>query len=105
RRLLARVDAPAPDVRHASTVASLRDGGMGFDLPPRLSLFGHTRLPATEVELLGALGECRDVHLYLPQASPALWDALAGLGGVVARADDEAARLDGHPLLGSLGRD
>ena len=27
-----------------------------FDLPERLSLFGHTRLPVTEVELLGAVG-------------------------------------------------
>ena len=105
RRLLTRVAAPAPDLRHASTLASLRDGGAGLDLPPRLSLFGHTRLPATEVELLGALGECRDVHLYLPQASPALWDALDGVGGVVARDDDESARLVGHPLLASLGRD
>ncbi len=108
RRLLGRVDAPAPDVRHAATLAALRDGGAGLDLPPRLSLFGHTRLPATEVELLGALGECRDVHLYLPQASPALWDALgsvSGPRGPVAREDDESAQLVGHPLLASLGRD
>ncbi len=105
RRLLGRVDAPAPDVRHATTVSALRAGGADLDLPPRLSLFGHTRLPATEVALLGALGEHRDVHLYLPQASPALWDALADLGGVVARDEDESARLVGHPLLASLGRD
>ena len=108
RRLLGRVDAPAPDVRHAATIAALREGGAGLDLPPRLSLFGHTRLPATEVELLGALGEGRDVHLYLPQASPALWDALgsvSGPRGPVAREDDESARLVGHPLLASLGRD
>ena len=39
-------------------------------LPARLSLFGHTRLPVTEVELLRALGEYRDVHLWLPQPSP-----------------------------------
>ncbi len=105
RRLLGRVDAPPPDVRHAVTLEALRAGGPGVDLPPRLSLFGHTRLPATEVELLGALGERRDVHLYLPQASPALWDALAGLGGVVTRDHDESATAVGHPLLASLGRD
>ncbi|MBF4762271.1 exodeoxyribonuclease V subunit gamma [Nocardioides islandensis] len=105
RRLLPRVDGPPPDVRHAATLAALRAGGAGLDLPPRLSLFGHTRLPATEVELLGALGEHRDVHLYLPQASPALWDDLAGLGGVVARDADESATHVGHPLLASLGRD
>ena len=109
RRLVPRVDAPPPDVRHAVTLSALRDGGAGLDLPPRLSLFGHTRLPATEVELLGALGADREVHLYLPQASPALWDALGGpadgVRGVVAREDDESARLVGHPLLASLGRD
>jgi len=125
RRLLARVEAAPPDVRHATTLASLRDGGAGLDLPPRLSLFGHTRLPATEIELLGALGECRDVHVYLPQASPALWEALGGPAdrsasgsasgsargsargsdGLAAREDDESARLVGHPLLASLGRD
>ncbi len=105
RRLLARVDAPPPDQRHATTVETLRAGGAALDLPPRLSLFGHTRLPATEVDLLAALGEHRDVHLYLPQASPALWEALEGSGGVMARDDDDSARLVGHPLLASLGRD
>ena len=49
------------------------------------------------------------MHLYLPQASPALWDALGGpadgVRGVVAREDDASARLVGHPLLASLGRD
>ncbi len=105
RRLLDRVDAPPPDVRHAATVEALRSGAADLDLPSRLSLFGHTRLPVTEIDLLGALGEHRDVHLFLPQASPALWDALQGLGGVVAREDDESATLVGHPLLASLGRD
>ncbi len=105
RRLLPRVEADPPDVRHAATVAALRDGVTELDLPARLSLFGHTRIPVTEVELLAALGEVRDVHLWLPQPSPVLWDALADLGGVVARDDDTSAKLVGHPLLASLGRD
>lgn len=105
RRLLTRVDAPPPDVRHAQALELLRAGGEGLELPARLSLFGHTRIPATEVELLAALGESREVHLWLPQPSPALWDALAGVGGPVPRADDRSAALVGHPLLASLGRD
>ena len=107
RRLLDVVDAPPPDVRHDATVARLRAGGADLDLPPRLSLFGHTRLPETEVSLLAALGELRDVHLWLPQASTALWDALAPLAreGQVPRAADTSAAVVGHPLLSSLGRD
>ncbi len=83
RRLVAAVDEPSPVERHRETVARLRDGGAGLDLPARLSLFGHTRIPATEVELLAALGEQRDVHLWLPHPSDALWQTLvdtAGLG-------------------------
>ena len=105
RRVVARVDEPAPDLRHAETVATLRAGGGDLDLPPRLSLFGHTRLPVTEVELLAALGETRDVHVWLPQPSPVLWDELAALAGPVPRADDDSDRLVHHPLLASLGRD
>jgi len=107
RRLLAGIDAPAPDVRHAETMARLRSGGDGLDLPPRLSLFGHTRLPVTEVELLGSLGQLRDVHLWLPQVSEALWQALEALSaaGPTPRSVDSSIRMVGHPLLGSLGRD
>ena len=105
RRLLPRVDGPPPDVRHADTVRRLRDGGDGLPLPGRLSLFGHTRLPVTEVALLEALGEHRDVHLFLPQPSPALWEEMAGLGGVVPRDEDTSVERVGHPLLASLGRD
>lgn len=105
RRLLTRVDEPAPDVRHARTLARLGSGGAGLDLPSRLSLFGHTRLPVTEVELLRALGETREVHLWLPQPSPALWDALAGLGPAVPRTHDDSVERVQHPLLAALGRD
>ncbi len=97
-----------PDERHASTLAALRAGTLtGLDLPGRLSLFGHTRLPATEVELLEALAAERDVHLWMQQASPALWGDLADTAdrGPVRRRDDLSARTVRHPLLASLGRD
>ncbi|GAB2777422.1 exodeoxyribonuclease V subunit gamma [Nocardioides salsibiostraticola] len=109
RALLARVDEEAPDLRHLRVVTGLRAGDPtvldALDLPDRLSLFGHTRLTVTEVELLGALGEVREVHLWLPQPSPVLWDQLAGVGGVVPRATDDSSSLVVHPLLASLGRD
>ncbi len=107
RRLVDTIAVPAPDLRHEKTLARLRAGGEGLDLPPRLSLFGHTRLPETEVALLRALAEVREVHLWLPQASPVLWKALtpSAREGQVPRAADDSVTLVAHPLLSSLGRD
>ncbi|QZY29299.1 exodeoxyribonuclease V subunit gamma [Nocardioides coralli] len=105
RRVLDLVGETPPDVRHAETLVRLRAGDDGLDLPDRLSLFGHTRLPVTEVELLAALGERRDVHLWTPQPSITLAEALQDLDGVVPRDEDDSTSRVGHPLLGSLGRD
>ncbi|WP_130011515.1 exodeoxyribonuclease V subunit gamma [Serinicoccus sediminis] len=110
REVLRRVDAEPPDVRQARVVEALRAPGElpgRWQLPCRLSLFGHTRIARSEVEVLAALGDQRDVHLWLPQASPAAWDALADTAsaGPVPRAEDDTALLVAHPLLASLGRD
>ena len=106
RRLVARTRALPPHERHAETVARLRDEPAAFRLPDRLSLFGHTRLPLTEVDLLAALAEHRDVHLWLPHPSGALWERLRpDVRGPVDRADDTTHEQVGHPLLASLGRD
>jgi exodeoxyribonuclease V gamma subunit len=107
RRLVAEVAAPAPDQRLAETLDRLRAGDPRLDLPARLSLFGHTRIPASEAQLLAAVAERRDVHLWLPQASLTAWDAVAPLAahGVVRRADDASVEAIEHPLLASLGRD
>lgn len=109
RRVVATIDAPPPDVRHVETLARLRglSGQDSLALPERLSLFGHTRLAVTEVELLDALSLSRDVHLWLPQPSPDLWQRLAPVAaeGVVARSQDRTSALVRHPLLASLGRD
>ncbi len=106
RRLEQRMDVPPPDVRHADVLARIRSGEP-LALPARLSLFGHTRLPVTEVELLAAVGEQREVHLWLPQASAVAWDRLRPVvaDGPVLRARDETALQVDHPLLASLGRD
>ncbi len=105
RRLAAEVGEPTPAQRHERVVEVLRRGAGAEDLPPRLSLFGHTRIAVTEVELLAALGEQRDVHLWLPHPSEALWSSLAGKAGAVPRRDDDSHLEVGHRLLASLGRD
>jgi exodeoxyribonuclease V gamma subunit len=103
RALTGRVAADPPHVRQRNTVARLRDSPA--DVPQRLSLFGHTRLPRTEIELVGALATHHDLHLWLPHPSDDLWRALGDLHDVIPRRDDTSHRRVGHPLLATLGRD
>jgi exodeoxyribonuclease V gamma subunit len=103
RAVAAAVDAPVPAERHTATLARLREGPS--ELSPRLSLFGHTRMPATEIELLRALATHHDLHLWLPHPSGDLWQRLSDLSGTTPRRDDVSHRRVRHPLLASLGRD
>ncbi|RLV47994.1 exodeoxyribonuclease V subunit gamma [Nocardioides mangrovicus] len=103
RRLLAHTGLVSPVVRHGEVLRALREAPS--ELPERVSLFGHTRIPVTEAELLAALGRHHAVHLWLPHASAVAWEALAGRTGVEVRRDDISYEAIGHPLLASLGRD
>ncbi|MGY4708296.1 exodeoxyribonuclease V subunit gamma [Mycolicibacterium sp. CBM1] len=103
RALVSTIGLDPPHQRHLETVARLRQSGA--DLPARISLFGHTRLPSTDIELLDALSEHHEVHLWLPHPSAALWSALAPLRGPIHRRQDTSHRLAAHPLLATLGRD
>ncbi|MFE6234528.1 exodeoxyribonuclease V subunit gamma [Cellulosimicrobium sp. NPDC057862] len=121
RRLVDRVPATDPARRVEEAVAALRADPAAVDLPPRLSVFGPTRLPEDELRVLRALAEHRDVHLWLVHPSPALWDKVAAYDGGPATSDDVAddatpddagARrradlptLARHPFLASTGRD
>jgi exodeoxyribonuclease V gamma subunit len=44
------------------------------ELPPRVTLFGLTRLPESHLRVLRALAAGRDVHLMLLHPSPAMWE-------------------------------
>ncbi|OBB84637.1 exodeoxyribonuclease V subunit gamma [Mycolicibacterium peregrinum] len=101
--LTERIDADPPHIRHAETLARLTDSPS--DLPERLSLFGHTRLPVTEIELLTALATHHDLHLWLPHPSDDLWQSLTAHTGPLPRREDTSHRDVGHPLLATLGRD
>ena len=103
RALTEAVDAPVPAQRHADTLARL--GAGPSELPQRISLFGHTRMPSTEIELLRGLATHHDLHLWLPHPSGDLWSRLADLTDPVPRRDDVSHRRVRHPLLASLGRD
>ena len=103
RALVERVDADPPHIRQQKTVSRLQEGPS--DLPTRLSLFGHTRLASTDIELLQALSTHHDLHLWLPHPSDALWQKLGGHHGTIPRRADTSHREVDHPLLATLGRD
>ena len=109
RRLRERIGGPDPVQALAAVEQRLRADPGAADLPDRLSLFGPTAMPAAQIRLVSALAVHRQVHLWLPHPSPALWDAvrdlLDGSGRPVRRRADPVAGVVGHPLLASLGRD
>ena len=103
RRLRARLPVPGPAERVRSACEALRaDPGLA-DLPPRLALFGLTRLPASHLGVLRALAAHREVHLFLLHPSPAQWERLRDHPPVVRRDDADATAT--NPLLASWGRD
>ncbi|MBU3061978.1 exodeoxyribonuclease V subunit gamma [Nocardia sp. NEAU-G5] len=126
RRLRAEIGAPSPAERLPGGCARLRAEPGIVDLPQRISLFGPNRLSADQLAVLAALGQHRDVHLWLVHPSPAMWERLAaewasgavsfdaedetGSTAVIsahspARAEDASALSVAHPLLAGLGRD
>jgi exodeoxyribonuclease V gamma subunit len=109
RALRDRIGLPSPAERLAGACARLRAEPQLLDLPARLSLFGLTRLPGAQLEIVHALAAGREVHLLLLHPSPALWDqielALAGEAPAAARVDDRTARLPRNRLLASWGRE
>lgn len=106
RRLRTAIALPGPAERIEAACARLRDDPAAVDLPPRVSLFGLTRLPTGYLQVLRALAAGRDVHLHLLHPSASLWDAVAyAAPAVTRRADDPTADLPRNQLLASWGHD
>ncbi len=109
RELRSRIDRPSHAERLGAASDRLRDQPGLIDLPPRISLFGLTRLPASYLQVLGALAAARDVHLFLLHPSPALWKAVAEARrpgrGIITRREDPTAALPVNRLLASWGQD
>ncbi len=103
RRLRERL-GPHPAEHLDATCAALRERPDAVLLPPRISVFGMTRLSTRSLAVLEALGSAREVHLWLPHPSPALWTALADRDAA-RRRSDPTATVPRNPLLRSLGRD
>ena len=78
RRLRELVGAPSPAERLGPAGERLREAGDAAGaLPERLSLFGLTRIPPSQLAVLSALAEHREIHLWLLHPCAPLWDRLA----------------------------
>lgn len=95
------VGVPAPAERLDEVVERLRDDASSVDLPARLSVFGATALPDGHLRVLDALAVHREVHLWLPQPSLALWDRLGPAGPRRSSLRTPAH----HPMLASMAGD
>jgi exodeoxyribonuclease V gamma subunit len=110
RRLRRRLGVPSPAERLVSATTRIVEAPDLLALPSRLSLFGLTRLPASHLQVLEAVGRHRDVHLFLLHPSEALWRRVAEVAGSAGaqsrrRCDDPTAHLPVNALLRSWGRD
>ncbi|MDP9445107.1 MAG: exodeoxyribonuclease V subunit gamma, partial [Actinomycetota bacterium] len=106
RRLRDRVGHPAPAELLPSLCSAVVEQHADIPLPERLSVFGATRISAARLQVLTALAEHRELYLWVPHASPALWHAVGATPPTsrLRRDDDTALRLDNR-LLASLSRD
>jgi exodeoxyribonuclease V gamma subunit len=109
RRLRARIGAPSPAERLKPACERIRNDPGLLDLPARLSLFGLTRIPRSYLDVLAAIADHRDLHLFVLHPSPSLWETVAAelnAGPAIAiRRDDRTAAAPANRLLASWGRD
>ncbi len=105
RRLRDRLATPSPAELLEDACQRLRRQPELSDLPDRLSVFGASRLSPARLQVLAALAEHRDVHLWLHHSSPALWDTVAQTPHSLRRRDDDSRGRLVNPLLTSLSRD
>ncbi len=118
RRLRARIGLPSPAERLAAVCETVITAPERTPLPQRLSVFGVTRLPPDQLAVIEALARGREVHVWLPHPSPALWCLVAATMSasgdqpqselatpLPSRASDPTAQLPRHRLLAYLGRD
>ncbi|WP_019202791.1 exodeoxyribonuclease V subunit gamma [Tsukamurella sp. 1534] len=107
RRVRRFAGTPGPAERLGDACAVLRAEPALLDLPARVSIYGPTRLPTDQAAVLSALAAGRDVHLWLPHPSPALWSRQAASDGAAPSGPvPRAVPVAGpNPLLASLGRE
>ncbi|MEA2160863.1 MAG: exodeoxyribonuclease gamma subunit, partial [Solirubrobacteraceae bacterium] len=109
RRLRERIGTTSPAERlHRATERLTEEPGL-VDLPDRLAVFGLTRLPASYLQVLSALAQAREVHLFALHPSPRLWEQIAERTAETRpsqrRKEDSTVNAATNRLLASWGQD
>lgn len=101
-----RIGVPGPAERLPGLLQDLRDGTLQPAVPQRVSLFGLGSIAPSQLTVLRALAEVRDVHLFLRHPSRAVWASEMGrlAGGLNLRAMLDITTAVKHPLVESWGR-
>ena len=111
RRCRALIDEASPAELLPDLLARLRHDDLELDLPDRLAVFGLTQLPGGPgfVDLAGAVGAHRDLHVLLLEPSTRIRAHLSSANGPgtfhsLLRSEDTSIDQVHHPLLRSWGR-
>jgi len=103
RHHLARPSAPE---RLPELLQAVRSGEVQPQLPARVSLFGLGAIAPTLLAVLRAVGDVRDVHVFLRHPSLVAWQSSPHqlAGALNQRSIIDVTVHTGHPLLSSWGR-
>ncbi|MCW4354375.1 exodeoxyribonuclease V subunit gamma [Hoyosella sp. YIM 151337] len=105
RALRSQVGHPSLAERLDSMCEVLRGDPGTVPLPERVSLFGPTRLTTEQLQVISAVAAHREVHIWVPHPSPAMWSRLENCSVPGRRSSDTTVRQVSNPLLASLSRD
>lgn len=73
--------------------------------PQRVALFGISYLPAYHLEVIAATAQSMEINLFLLSPTREYWaDILSEKSLARCSAEEREARIEGNPLLASLGR-
>lgn len=76
-----------------------------LNLPERIALFGISYLPLYHLEMISQASKQTDLHLFLLSPTREYWaDILHSSKRARLPAHEQAVRIEGNPLLASLGR-
>jgi exodeoxyribonuclease V gamma subunit len=83
----------------------MTDAPLSSPLPERISVFGVSYLPKYHLEILAAVARKTVVNLYLLSPTREYWsDIMSRREKARLRPEESALRVEGNPLLASLGK-